>query len=212
MEATSNKQKLRLNELANDFFLHLQNTAKKKINYTAKSKRIILELSSYFSEVEPLLDLKKGIFLYGPVGSGKTTMMQAFSTWKHTKKKFTITSTRDIQWKFTKEGYDVLVMHSTHSYEYKQNGYSRDNRPLIYCYDDFGAEGKSKHFGNDCLVIEEILQDRYREMQLTGMLTHVTSNLGKDWSLIEEIYGTRIRSRCREMFNIIELNMEDNRK
>jgi hypothetical protein len=60
--------------------------------------------------------------------------------------------------------------------------------------------------------MEEILEGRYREMISHGMKTHITSNLGEDWSLIEQEYGTRIRSRCREMFNFVELNMPDNRK
>lgn len=206
------KQKSRLDELSNEFFIHLQNTANKKINYTKQTLEVIRALVSYFANEEPTLNTNKGIFLFGPVGSGKTTIMQAFSTWKNTKQRFTITNTRDLQWAFVKEGYDTIVRYTVKSYEYKQNGHSRDNRPLIYCFDDFGAEGKSKHFGNDCLVVEEILQDRYREMQITGMKTHITSNFGKDWNLLEEIYGTRIRSRCREMFNMIELSMEDNRK
>ncbi len=40
--------------------------------------------------------------------------------------------------------------------------------------------------------------------------THVTTNLSGDQ--IEENYGTRVRSRMREMFNMIILPGEDRRK
>ncbi len=199
-------------DLCNDFFNHLQLTARKKINYTQSTLSVIKKLAAYFAEQDSELSLNKGIYIYGPVGTGKTTMMRAFSTWRHTKKRFQIVNTKDLQWDFAKEGFDLIRKYSSRSYEYKRGFYDRSGKALTYCFDDFGSEGKSKHYGNDCLVMEEVIEYRYREHQETGMLTHITSNLGRDWDLIENEYGTRIRSRCRELFHKIELDMEDNRK
>jgi DNA replication protein DnaC len=44
------------------------------------------------------------------------------------------------------------------------------------------------------------------------MLTHITTNLNS--SEIEEIYGTRVRSRLREQFNLIAFSesAKDKRK
>lgn len=198
-------------ELCNDFFMHLQQVAKKPINFTDKTKEVIKNLALYFAKADGPLNLKKGVFLYGPVGTGKTTMMTAFSTWKHTVDKFTLCNTKDIQWGFAEQGFGIVQKYSAKSYRWN-NGIFKDSQPLIYCFDDFGNEGKTKHFGNECLVMEEILEYRYREFQINGMKTHVTSNFGKDWDFLEKEYGTRIRSRSREMFNFVELNMEDNRK
>jgi hypothetical protein len=50
-------------------------------------------------------------------------------------------------------------------------------------------------------VLAEILLSRYDLFISRHMLTHLTTNLNS--SEIEEIYGTRVRSRLREQFNLI---------
>lgn len=47
----------------------------------------------------------------------------------------------------------------------------------------------------------EVLLSRYELFVQDGMITHVTSNLNADE--LEEVYGNRIRSRFRQMFNLI---------
>jgi len=47
----------------------------------------------------------------------------------------------------------------------------------------------------------EILLNRYDFFVSKRMLTHITTNLSA--SELESIYGNRIRSRMREMFNLI---------
>jgi len=47
----------------------------------------------------------------------------------------------------------------------------------------------------------EILLSRYDLFVSRQMQTHLTTNLSS--SEIEELYGTRVRSRLREMFNLI---------
>jgi DNA replication protein DnaC len=47
----------------------------------------------------------------------------------------------------------------------------------------------------------EILLSRYDLFVTRRMLTHITTNLNS--SEMEEIYGTRVRSRLREQFNLI---------
>jgi DNA replication protein DnaC len=50
----------------------------------------------------------------------------------------------------------------------------------------------------------EILLSRYDLFVNRKMLTHITTNLSS--SEIEELYGERVRSRMREMFNLIAFN------
>ena len=47
----------------------------------------------------------------------------------------------------------------------------------------------------------EILLSRYDLFVHHGMMTHLTTNLSA--SEIEQAYGNRVRSRMREMFNLV---------
>jgi hypothetical protein len=71
----------------------------------------------------------------------------------------------------------------------------------IICFDDLGIETSIKHFGNECNTMGEILLSRYELMKYDGVITHATTNLNADD--LEKLYGNRVRSRLREMFNVI---------
>ncbi len=47
----------------------------------------------------------------------------------------------------------------------------------------------------------EILLSRYDLFVRNGILTHITTNLSA--SELELLYGSRVRSRLREMFNLV---------
>jgi DNA replication protein DnaC len=80
-----------------------------------------------------------------------------------------------------------------------------------YCFDDLGTEETKSHFGNKINVMAEIILNRYDNKTAMGWeFTHVTTNLSADE--IEQYYGSRVRSRFREMFNAITLNGNDRRK
>jgi hypothetical protein len=113
-------------------------------------------------------------------------------------RRYRIRSTREISFEFAQDGYEVISRYSGLSYT--------SDGPMIYCFDDFGAEQALKLYGNECNVMAEILLSRYDHFLQTGMATHVTSNLSA--SDIEEMYGPRVRSRMREMFNILAFSDE----
>lgn len=141
---------------------------------------------------------RKGILLIGPVGCGKTSLMKVFNHLAIPSKKFTMRPTRDISIEFIQDGYPVL-----HKY-----GKSIKN----YCFDDLGVEQNMKHFGNECNVMGEILLSRYDLYKTTNLITHATTNLNADE--LEKIYGNRVRSRLREMFNLVAFpeSTKDKRK
>jgi DNA replication protein DnaC len=56
----------------------------------------------------------------------------------------------------------------------------------------------------------EILLSRYDQFITKKMLTHLTTNLTS--SEIDEIYGLRVRSRLREMFNLIAFSSDSKDK
>ncbi len=149
------------------------------------------------------LSFRKGILLSGPVGCGKTSLMNIIRYLQPTEPHYIMKSCRDISFEFIQEGYSVIQ-------KYSRNAFNQNN-PKIYCFDDLGTENSLKYYGNDCNVMAEILLSRYDLFISRGMITHITTNLNS--SEIEDIYGTRVRSRLREQFNLIafDSNARDKR-
>ncbi len=144
------------------------------------------------------IDLNKGILLTGPIGCGKTSWMHLIQLLMFPEQKYQVKSSRDIAFEFNKDGYDVI------------NKFGNRNRRL--CLDDIGVEQNIKFFGNECNTIAEILLQRYELHQHQGIITHATTNLSA--SQLEQLYGNRVRSRLRSMFNLISFPAEakDKRK
>ena len=147
---------------------------------------------------------QKGLFLLGPVGCGKTTAMQLFAP-----RRFRLVATRDLARKFVHDGSSIIDHYGASSYRTKQLGYGSQlqyDQPLTYCFDDLGIEPMTKHYGNSCNVMAEVLLDRYDQFVRHGMITHLTTNLNAED--LEHIYGDRVRSRLREMCNLIHFPPE----
>lgn len=169
---------------------------------------IIYKLISYFLKDEVTcfqydINLNKGILLSGPVGCGKTSLMNLMKNLTSTEHKFYIKSCRDVSFEFIQEGYEVI-----HKYS-KGKLYQSD--PKTICFDDLGTENNLKYFGNECNVMAEILLSRYDIYISKNIQTHITTNLSA--SEIETQYGNRVRSRMRAMFNLIayDKNIKDKR-
>jgi len=139
------------------------------------------------------LDLNKGILLSGPVGCGKTSLMHLIKPFLYSKYDYKIKTTRMVSFEFAKYGFEAL-----RPYTEKSN---QQIRLTGFCFDDLGAEQQIKHFGNDCNVMAEILISRYEQFVENGSVTHITTNLSA--SEIEKAYGNRVRSRLRQMFNLV---------
>jgi len=141
--------------------------------------------------------LHKGIYLNGPVGCGKTKIMEIFRI--ITEKSFRIAMCRNIAFDFIETGIPII---KKYSYESKD---SKDiHTPITYCFDDLGSESISAYYGNKINVMDEILSIRYDLIWQNKMKTHITSNLNSDE--IEEKYGIRLKSRFSEMFNLISFD------
>lgn len=151
------------------------------------------------------LDLRKGILLSGPVGCGKTSLMALVNYFFPKAKQYRIQSARNISFEFEKEGFKVIQR------------YVKGDVPLglvhsypVFCFDDLGVEQVQKHYGNPCDVMGEILLSRYDLFVSRNLLTHLTTNLSA--SEIEDRYGNRVRSRMREMFNLVAFDKESKDK
>ena len=159
---------------------------------------IIYKLIAYFLRDEATcfqynINLNKGILLSGPVGCGKTSLLNLMKYLTPTEHKFFVKPCRDISFEFIQDGYEVI-----HKYS---KGKLYQSQPKTICFDDLGTENKLKYYGNECNVMAEILLSRYDIYISKNIQTHITTNLSA--SEIETYYGNRVRSRMREMFNLI---------
>jgi energy-coupling factor transporter ATP-binding protein EcfA2 len=143
------------------------------------------------------IDTNKGLLLSGPVGCGKTSLMKLLPYLAPHKTNYEIIPTRNIVFNFNAAGFEVLEKY---------------NDTKNYCFDDLGVEPTGCHYTKECNVMGEILLSRYdifkngREpvLSLTKGKTHITTNLNAEE--LEARYGSRVRSRLREMFNLISFD------
>ena len=159
---------------------------------------IVYKLIAYFLKDEPTcfqygINLNKGILLTGPIGCGKTSLMNLMKYLTATEHKFFVKPCRDISFEFIQDGYQII-----HKYS---NGKLYQSEPRTYCFDDLGTENNLKYFGNECNVMAEILLSRYDIFISKKLKTHSTTNLSA--TEIKKHYGNRVRSRLREMVNLI---------
>jgi DNA replication protein DnaC len=197
---------------ASEFYQFVINKSQKAITgfkLTNDEKHIYKAVAMYFTsdirfESEYGYELKKGLLLYGNVGCGKTTLMKMFMD--NPLESFAVIPCRRISADFQKEGVAGIEKY----YGYLNPGVKMTfgHQDLGMCFDDLGTENGAKNYGNEANVMSEIILSRYESKHPS----HITTNLSMDQ--IEEFYGERVRSRMREMFNLIEfpLNIEDKRR
>jgi DNA replication protein DnaC len=166
---------------------------------------VVLKLLAYFLQDEPIalaegIDLHKGIMLTGRIGCGKTSLMGIMRLITGESYKPVIISCRQVSFEFRKDGFDVIRRYSTSAF------YPYTSIPRVYCFDDLGLEVTTTFWGNTCNVMAEILLSRYHLFISHKMITHVTTNLNS--GELEELYGNRLRSRMRAMFNLVAFSSE----
>ena len=162
-----------------------------KFKIYKKDKDILLKLCSYFIKDKENckkfdIDLDKGLLLTGPVGCGKTSLMKLLHFLVPHQRKYVVMPCRNIVFAFNHLGYKTIEDYGESSF---------------FCFDDMGVEPMGRHYGKDCNVIGEILLSRYDLYLETKLKNHATTNLNAEE--LEERYGNRVRSRMRELFNLI---------
>jgi DNA replication protein DnaC len=159
-------------------------------------KLIIYMIKDNNAALKEQIDLNKGILLSGPIGCGKTSIMHLVRPFTSHLSEYKIKTCRELSFEFAKNGFEAI-----NSYILKQENQSKLTG---YCFDDLGAEQQIKHFGNDCNVMAEVLISRYEQFVENKSVTHITTNLSA--TEIEKSYGNRLRSRMRQMFNLISFS------
>lgn len=163
---------------------------------------IIMKLCHYFiKDVENCerhnIDPCKGLLLSGPVGCGKTTLMRLLKHIVPLQKPYSVIPSRNIVFGFNHIGYKIIEDYG--------NG-------QFFCFDDLGVEPMGRHYGKDCNVMGEILISRHELFLNHKIKTHATTNLRAEE--LEDRYGIRVRSRMRQLFNLVafDKNTNDKRK
>jgi hypothetical protein len=175
-------------------------------DYEIVFKLLVFAIKDTASAARFNINLSKGILLSGPVGCGKTTLMSLLNNFIHQPNRHVMKSSREVSFEFIQDGYEVIHKYSRNSFNRK----GENTWPRIYCFDDLGTENSLKYYGNECNVMAEILLSRYDLFVQKKMLTHITTNLSA--SEIEDMYGNRVRSRMREMFNLVSFDKNTNDK
>lgn len=177
----------------------------------AENHAAVKALSLYFSGSEKFasagkgFSLKKGLMICGDVGRGKTTLMKLFRCNPH--KTYTLINCRSVADEFAVSGESVLMRYTNPIKTIPQPATFLQSEIGI-CFDDFGVEELKKSYGNTVNVLGEIIMNRY-DSGLPHNFTHITTNHTAEE--IEAKYSERVRSRMREMFNMIVLGGPDRR-
>lgn len=136
---------------------------------------------------------KPGLFLYGNIGSGKTTMARAAATL------INMLYSNEYRYEDRKGVVTISALQLAEAAKAEDDrNYSRFKNTELLHIDDVGTEPPSvKVWGNEVSPLTDILYSRYDRM----MYTVITSNLYEDD--IVQRYGERIADRFREMFDLL---------
>lgn len=192
--------KLRNQEIQYDFkkmLIYLDAKGKllfgKKFKIHSEDQRILYKLCSYFIKDRDScekfgIDIEKGLLISGPVGCGKTSLMKLLRHMVPHQRPYEMIPCRNVVFGFNHLGYKTIEDYGNSSF---------------FCFDDLGVEPPGRFYGKDCNVMGEVLLSRY-ELYLDTqrkIKTHATTNLNAQE--LEERYGNRVRSRMRELFNLV---------
>jgi len=162
---------------------------------TEINKEFIKIVCYFFSndirfESELNLCFNKGLMISGDAGLGKTETIKAIAN----------------NPLFPVKIYSMIEI----SEAVKEHGNFEINTNQMILLDDVGTEqAEVNHYGTKINWFKNFIETYYLNTQtFTGLI--ITSNCGADE--IQNRYGYRVRSRMREMFNMIQLTGKDLRK
>ena len=148
------------------------------------------------------LDFDKGLWLMGPLGTGKTTLLLGWRRYQARVCARYMVKPRKDDYRLT----TLYMSASEISNAYAADGASGLKDVLSPNYnviiDEMGREPcPANSYGTKLNVIQHVLQVRYDHRR--ECVTHVTTNM--ELSDVKERYGAYVADRCKEMFNFVRL-------
>lgn len=160
--------------------------------------------TDYLTQKPTQGNLKKGIYVSGEIGTGKTLALIVMAVYTEIDKV-----------KFYQDGkehrlrWEVISADSICEQYEKTGDIEVFKKMPVLCIDDLGSETtENLYMGNRRNVLKSILEYRFD----VNKLTLITSNLPFDSKLLQNAYGDRVVSRLRGMCNYFELRGKDRRK
>lgn len=157
------------------------------------------ELAENYKEIFELFrNQKKGVFIVGDYGTGKTVALEVISLLSHFRKDmgipyFKVYSSRKFVKDYAKHGFDPI---SAFGLNCHADWYNHGNSNIAV--DELGFDnGSNKFFGNNVNVLSELIFERYEVFTKNKKTTHFTTNLLPDE--IKELYGDRAYDRLKQM-------------
>jgi energy-coupling factor transporter ATP-binding protein EcfA2 len=203
-----------------------------------EDEAILYKLCVYFiRDFETCRKLKinpnKGILLSGPVGCGKTSLMKLLSFIVPHQNKHRVIAARNITFNFNKSGFKIIEDYGNNGFycfddlgvETTGRHFGKDcnvmGEILLSRYDLFinsvslRAQSRSPSSNHSCHPALDAGSHNSKQLITKSqkpILTHATTNLNAQE--LENRYGNRVRSRMRELFNLIAFDKEslDKRK
>ncbi len=144
------------------------------------------------------IDLKKGLWVYGEVGCGKTVAMKVFQDFCAYNQHL---GTRRFSIYWFKKIIKDYENKETRKYISELYGY--DAKKDI-CFDEFLKRGNVKDYGANENLSELIIDERYEVYVNNNFITHITTNCPPSYVSQNKLIDDRTLDRCSQMFNIIE--------
>lgn len=185
-----------------------------EMELTNENKKVIKQLAYYFSNDERFnnsknqYDLKKGIYLFGDVGVGKSILMESF---RKATLDFSIPKPKfyeDIRfmsynWREISEKIRNNISGVIEDYSNSKLNSGAKNYPRNYYFDEFKSTPKLQTYGSP-VDLNDILLNRYNHFQRDGIKTHLSTNLNPH-DLVD-FMPKELLSRMAEMFNFIRMD------
>lgn len=159
------------------------------------NKAVLNDLFNWCLMLQGRYNPHKGLLIQGNIGTGKTTMLEVirrFCAKVRPKENgfpysFRTTKASQVVADFNSKGYVGLETYIRTEHQ---------------AFDDLGTEPlRVNYYGTMICAMEYVILERYGRY---GDFTHITTNL--DFKELQTIYGDRFYDRCKEMFNIVEMN------
>lgn len=154
-------------------------------------------------------DPKKGILLWGDIGTGKTTIIKGIQRYLAMINQLCYGSNNRSICIEIRSAAEISLRYASDGMRALERWTDRDQAGHL-AIDEMGREEISTHFGTTCNTIQTLLQLRYE--QRYAITTLGTTNIDMRSDEFTKRYGSYIFDRVKEMFNVIHVGGKSRRQ